>query len=219
MSTLFIYDVGANVIFVGSIVSDRHWFRSSIILSIACSRFHNCPTNDWFTWFDACLLSTRDIDPILTFRHFGACVHKMADPSREEEQVTLLGEEGLMAGGQALKLGYAPRSRPVLSWAQSESQSAIYFTVLVLGRWFRSLPITTQASIGVGRSKVFKILVFLCDAMPAFVALENVGLVFHSLIDLTDCCLSEVLFYIFETNYVFPSDLFLKSINGKKSLL
>lgn len=32
----------------------------------------------------------------------------MADPSREEEQVTLLGEEGLMAGGQALKLGYAP---------------------------------------------------------------------------------------------------------------
>lgn len=31
----------------------------------------------------------------------------MADPSREEEQVTLLGEEGLMAGGQALKLGYA----------------------------------------------------------------------------------------------------------------
>ncbi|XP_028165478.1 V-type proton ATPase 116 kDa subunit a-like isoform X1 [Ostrinia furnacalis] len=33
---------------------------------------------------------------------------EMADPSREEEQVTLLGEEGLMAGGQALKLGYAP---------------------------------------------------------------------------------------------------------------
>ncbi|KOB71505.1 V-type proton ATPase subunit a [Operophtera brumata] len=32
---------------------------------------------------------------------------EMADPSREEEQVTLLGEEGLMAGGQALKLGYA----------------------------------------------------------------------------------------------------------------
>lgn len=31
---------------------------------------------------------------------------EMADPSREEEQVTLLGEEGLMAGGQALKLGY-----------------------------------------------------------------------------------------------------------------
>lgn len=30
----------------------------------------------------------------------------MADPSREEEQVTLLGEEGLRAGGQALKLGY-----------------------------------------------------------------------------------------------------------------
>uniref|UniRef100_A0A1E1WEP8 V-type proton ATPase subunit a n=3 Tax=Pectinophora gossypiella TaxID=13191 RepID=A0A1E1WEP8_PECGO len=30
----------------------------------------------------------------------------MADPSREEEQVTLLGEEGLMAGGQALKLGF-----------------------------------------------------------------------------------------------------------------
>lgn len=31
---------------------------------------------------------------------------EMADPSREEEQVTLLGEEGLMAGGQALKLGF-----------------------------------------------------------------------------------------------------------------
>lgn len=30
---------------------------------------------------------------------------QMADPSREEEQVTLLGEEGLRAGGQALKLG------------------------------------------------------------------------------------------------------------------
>ncbi|KAG5882898.1 hypothetical protein JTB14_020166 [Gonioctena quinquepunctata] len=30
---------------------------------------------------------------------------EMADPSREEEQVTLLGEEGLRAGGQALKLG------------------------------------------------------------------------------------------------------------------
>ncbi|KAK0168351.1 hypothetical protein PV327_002163 [Microctonus hyperodae] len=30
----------------------------------------------------------------------------MADPSREEEQVTLLGEEGLRAGGQALKLGF-----------------------------------------------------------------------------------------------------------------
>lgn len=50
----------------------------------------------------------------LTFDHvtdLGAilarvCVPKMADPSREEEQVTLLGEEGLMAGGQALKLGY-----------------------------------------------------------------------------------------------------------------
>lgn len=31
---------------------------------------------------------------------------EMADPSREEEQVTLLGEEGLLAGGQALKLGF-----------------------------------------------------------------------------------------------------------------
>ncbi|GFG28928.1 hypothetical protein Cfor_00334 [Coptotermes formosanus] len=31
---------------------------------------------------------------------------QMADPSREEEQVTLLGEEGLRAGGQALKLGF-----------------------------------------------------------------------------------------------------------------
>lgn len=31
---------------------------------------------------------------------------EMADPSREEEQVTLLGEEGLIAGGQALKLGF-----------------------------------------------------------------------------------------------------------------
>jgi len=30
----------------------------------------------------------------------------MADPNREDEQVTLLGEEGLRAGGQALKLGY-----------------------------------------------------------------------------------------------------------------
>lgn len=30
---------------------------------------------------------------------------QMADPTREEEQVTLLGEEGLRAGGQALKLG------------------------------------------------------------------------------------------------------------------
>jgi len=30
---------------------------------------------------------------------------QMADPSREEEQVTLLGEEGLRQGGQALKLG------------------------------------------------------------------------------------------------------------------
>ncbi|XP_049821655.1 V-type proton ATPase 116 kDa subunit a 1 isoform X3 [Aethina tumida] len=31
---------------------------------------------------------------------------QMADPTREEEQVTLLGEEGLRAGGQALKLGF-----------------------------------------------------------------------------------------------------------------
>ena len=31
---------------------------------------------------------------------------QMADPNREEEQVTLLGEEGLRAGGQALKLGW-----------------------------------------------------------------------------------------------------------------
>ncbi|KAK9746563.1 V-type ATPase 116kDa subunit [Popillia japonica] len=31
---------------------------------------------------------------------------EMADPAREEEQVTLLGEEGLRAGGQALKLGF-----------------------------------------------------------------------------------------------------------------
>ncbi|GLG97673.1 V-type proton ATPase subunit a [Gryllus bimaculatus] len=30
---------------------------------------------------------------------------QMADPSREEEQVTLLGEEGLRAGGQPMKLG------------------------------------------------------------------------------------------------------------------
>jgi V-type H+-transporting ATPase subunit a len=30
----------------------------------------------------------------------------MADPNREDEQVTLLGEEGLRAGGQALKLGF-----------------------------------------------------------------------------------------------------------------
>lgn len=35
----------------------------------------------------------------------GSVVSQMADPSREEEQVTLLGEEGLRAGGQALKLG------------------------------------------------------------------------------------------------------------------
>jgi len=31
---------------------------------------------------------------------------QMADPSREEESVTLLGEDGLRAGGQALKLGF-----------------------------------------------------------------------------------------------------------------
>lgn len=32
---------------------------------------------------------------------------QMTDPSREEEHVTLLGEEGLRAGGQqSLKLGY-----------------------------------------------------------------------------------------------------------------
>ncbi|XP_026468018.1 V-type proton ATPase 116 kDa subunit a isoform X3 [Ctenocephalides felis] len=31
---------------------------------------------------------------------------EMADPSREEEQVNLLGEEGLRTGGQALKLGF-----------------------------------------------------------------------------------------------------------------
>ncbi|XP_060876989.1 V-type proton ATPase 116 kDa subunit a 1 isoform X5 [Metopolophium dirhodum] len=31
---------------------------------------------------------------------------EMADPNREDEQVTLLGEEGLRAGGQALKLGF-----------------------------------------------------------------------------------------------------------------
>ncbi|KAI5723632.1 hypothetical protein M8J76_008843 [Diaphorina citri] len=31
---------------------------------------------------------------------------EMADPSREDEQVTLLGEEGLRAGGQTLKLGF-----------------------------------------------------------------------------------------------------------------
>lgn len=30
---------------------------------------------------------------------------QMVDPAREEEQVILLGEEGLWAGGQALKLG------------------------------------------------------------------------------------------------------------------
>ncbi|XP_014235197.1 V-type proton ATPase 116 kDa subunit a isoform X2 [Trichogramma pretiosum] len=36
----------------------------------------------------------------------GSVVSQMADPSREEEQVTLLGEEGLRAGGQALKLGF-----------------------------------------------------------------------------------------------------------------
>ncbi|XP_011261601.1 V-type proton ATPase 116 kDa subunit a isoform X2 [Camponotus floridanus] len=36
----------------------------------------------------------------------GGVVSQMADPSREEEQVTLLGEEGLRAGGQALKLGF-----------------------------------------------------------------------------------------------------------------
>ncbi|XP_074039247.1 V-type ATPase subunit a family protein Vha100-1 isoform X2 [Leptinotarsa decemlineata] len=36
----------------------------------------------------------------------GASAPQMADPSREEEQVTLLGEEGLRAGGQALKLGF-----------------------------------------------------------------------------------------------------------------
>jgi len=29
----------------------------------------------------------------------------MADPSREDEQQQLLGEEGLRAGGQSLKLG------------------------------------------------------------------------------------------------------------------
>lgn len=36
----------------------------------------------------------------------GSVVSQMADPNREEEQVTLLGEEGLRAGGQALKLGF-----------------------------------------------------------------------------------------------------------------
>jgi len=38
---------------------------------------------------------------------------EMADPNREDEQVTLLGEEGLRAGGQALKLGY---SAQLLIW-------------------------------------------------------------------------------------------------------
>uniref|UniRef100_A0A2S2R0Q2 V-type proton ATPase subunit a n=1 Tax=Sipha flava TaxID=143950 RepID=A0A2S2R0Q2_9HEMI len=35
-----------------------------------------------------------------------AVASQMADPNREDEQVTLLGEEGLRAGGQALKLGF-----------------------------------------------------------------------------------------------------------------
>ncbi|XP_025422505.1 V-type proton ATPase 116 kDa subunit a isoform X1 [Sipha flava] len=38
-----------------------------------------------------------------------AVASQMADPNREDEQVTLLGEEGLRAGGQALKLGYSTR--------------------------------------------------------------------------------------------------------------
>lgn len=33
----------------------------------------------------------------------------MHDPSMQEESVTLLGEEGLRSGGQALKLGYVLR--------------------------------------------------------------------------------------------------------------
>ncbi|XP_075231792.1 V-type ATPase subunit a family protein Vha100-1 isoform X3 [Lycorma delicatula] len=36
----------------------------------------------------------------------GGCCPQMADSGREEEQITLLGEEGLRAGGQALKLGF-----------------------------------------------------------------------------------------------------------------
>lgn len=39
-------------------------------------------------------------------RELSRSLSQMADPSREEESVTLLGEEGLRAGGQALKLGF-----------------------------------------------------------------------------------------------------------------
>lgn len=67
----------------------KYFHASKLNFSRASRMWHWAWTRDW------------------PWRHFGVCVHKMADPSREEEQVTLLGEEGLMAGGQALKLGYA----------------------------------------------------------------------------------------------------------------
>lgn len=59
-------------------------------------------------------------------RELSRSLSQMADP-REEESVTLLGEEGLRAGGQALKLGFV------------QSLSDIYFNFVqfsVLGFFF-----------------------------------------------------------------------------------
>lgn len=58
----------------------------------------------------------------------------------------------------------APRDRA----ARARRLSVVIFAVLVLRRWFWSLPITTQASIGVGRSKVHYIVTLfdlMCDAV------------------------------------------------------
>lgn len=57
----------------------------------------------------------------------GLLFPKMADPSREEEQVTLLGEEGMRAGGQALKLGYGNTTSSVLFSLDSGNTSVMSF--------------------------------------------------------------------------------------------
>lgn len=51
-------------------------------------------------WHEGCFVNVCQAD-----HGISPYCHQMSDPSRDEEQVTLLGDEGLRAGGQALKLG------------------------------------------------------------------------------------------------------------------
>lgn len=81
------------------------WLVQCVYVGVGVGRGDLWLVDDDATFYTRVLCGLCGVDCVMQAERGYSQPSQMADPAREEEQVTLLGEEGLRAGGQALKLG------------------------------------------------------------------------------------------------------------------